>query len=135
MSETGAFETATLAVEWHQPPAAEKLALSIRALLDQQQLQKARRTAALAAEDHPDHPWLVQANRVLNPKRMVARPAKGRGRAREFAWLRQNAEAHRGRWVALLGDDLIASTETFQEVQRALRERELDGPPLVHYLA
>lgn len=125
----------TLAAGKDKAVAAEELASCIRTLLDQQQLSKARQTAAQAAKDHPDHPWLVQADRVLNPDRMVARPAQGRGRAREFAWLRQNAEAYRGRWVALLRDELIATAETFPELQRVVREGTFESPPLVHYVA
>ncbi|HEX9730694.1 MAG TPA: DUF5678 domain-containing protein [Thermoanaerobaculia bacterium] len=124
-----------IAAEKGDATAAEEMAVSIRTFLDQQQLSKARQTAASAAKDHPDHPWLVQADRVLNPDRIVTRPARGKGRTREFTWLRRNADAYRGRWVALLGDELITSAETFQDVQRAVRERTLDSPPLVHYVA
>lgn len=134
MSDKTASRTGMPVIEQVEP-SAEETARAIRTLLDLQQFQEARRTAARAAEEHPDHPWLVQAHRVLNPDRMARRTAQGRGRTQELAWLRRNTETYRGRWVALLGDELIVSAETFQEVQCAVQERELEGPPLLHYIA
>ena len=127
-------KTMTTVAEQDSYSSAEEWANSIRALLDDQRLHEARRAAARAAEAHPGHPWLTQANRVLNPDRMVTRPAKGQGRKREFAWLRRNGDAYRQHWVALVGDRLIACAKTFQEMQKAIQGLELEGTPLLHYV-
>ncbi len=116
------------------PATAEDFVRSIRGLLDRQQFTVACQRAARAAELHPEHPWLARAHRVLNPDRVTRRPARGQGRAGEFSWLRQNSEAWRGRWVALLGEELIAGSESLQEVLAAVHARGLDGQPLVHFV-
>lgn len=129
---TAAVQPASKSTDGH--PTADELAAEVRSLLDRQRIDQARRTAASAAKAHPQHPWLTQADRILNPTRMVTRPARGKGRELEFAWLRENAAAHRKHWVALLGDRLLASGETFAEVQRVLESLQLDEKPLLHYV-
>ncbi len=134
MGKTTVHETLTKVAEQDGPPNAEEWADSIRALLDRQRFHEARRFAARGAEAHPGHPWLTQANRVLNPTGLRTRPATGQGRHREFAWLRRNAAAYRQRWVALLGHQLVACGKTFQEIQKAIGELDLGGSPLLHYV-
>ena len=113
---------------------AEEMADTIRGLLDRQQLDEARQLAALAVRQHPDHSWLKQADRVLNPTRITSRPARGRGRQQELAWLRRNAATFRGQWVALSGEILVANAKSFQEIQRSVLEQHLDVSPLIHYV-
>jgi Arc/MetJ-type ribon-helix-helix transcriptional regulator len=111
---------------------AEHLVGHIKSLLDAQELLAAQQAASKGAEDHPDHPWLRLANRVLNPRRVTTAPASGSDRTREFDWLRSHGEAYRGQWVALLRDELIAADRNFDAVLREVRARTLDGTPLVH---
>ncbi len=107
----------------------------IRSLLDEQEFLAARHAAARAVERFSGHPWLELANRVLNPTRIVRRPADdGPQRRKEFDWLRRNSERYRGKWIALVGDELIASGSACEEVLRAVRARNLAVRPLVHHV-
>jgi hypothetical protein len=114
--------------------AAEKLAGKIRSLLDSQKLVAAMREAARGAKLFPGHAWLRQANRVLNPSKVAAVPARDQemDRRKEYDWLRRHRDEYRGQWVALMEDELIASSESFDEVLRDVRARRLTTHPLVH---
>lgn len=46
------------------------------------------------------------------------RPPKDR--TKEMEWLAQNREAHAGRWVAIDGDSLIAHSQRYEDVSRAV---------------
>lgn len=109
-------------------------AQAIRALLEGDQILAAKREARRRAELFPDHPWLQQANRVLNPTRVVAVPARDQhvDWKKEYDWLRRNRDEYRGKWVALVEGELIACSDSFDDVVRQARERDLKVTPLVH---
>jgi hypothetical protein len=60
--------------------------------------------------------------------------ARRADRTREFAWLKRHGSEHRGRWVALLGDQLLASAEQLADVLRTIGARDLKAKPLVHHI-
>ncbi len=111
---------------------AEHRVERIRSLLNAQEFLAAQREAGRAAEDYPGHPWLQQANRILNPSRVTTAPASGTDRTREFDWLRRNSDAYRGQWVALAGGELIAADRDFDVVLRQVRAEKPNANPLVH---
>ena len=90
--------------------------------------------AADGAARFPGHSWLEKMNRVLNPKRIVSEPADAPDRTLEFAWLREHAARYRGRWVALVRDELLASANELETVLRELRARGLEARALVHHI-
>lgn len=55
-------------------------------------------------------------------------------RSREYAWLKAHANEYRGRWVALLGDNVVAVASSLRGLREALRDSSLAGSPLVHRL-
>lgn len=111
---------------------AEEFVEAIRSLLANGQAGVARRAAAEGAARFPDHPWIQKANRVINPHRVVTGPAKAPDRTREFAWLREHGGQYRDQWVALLGDELLASGSDLEDVLREVRARGLEAQSLVH---
>ncbi len=123
---------ATMTTFGESPQTAEDFVHTIEILLDEEQFAAAQRMAARAADSFADHPWLAKAHRVLNPKRVTSHPARGSDRKKEFDWLRRNSGAYRGKWVALLGDQLIASSDAAGDVLREIRARNLEARPLVH---
>ncbi len=52
----------------------------------------------------------------------------------EFEWLRSPPQWARGKWVALLGSEAIASADTLAELVEALKPMELPRQPLVHHI-
>jgi len=113
---------------------AAGFAQAVRFYLGSGQAGEERRTAARGAAAFPDDPWLRKANRVLNPSRIVSKPATAPDRTREFDWLRKHSAEYRGRWVALLGEELLSSGAQLEEVLSEVRSRNLDTKPLVHHI-
>jgi len=55
-------------------------------------------------------------------------------RSEEFRWLKENAEAYSGRWVAVSRNELVADAQTLKELQKEIGSKTLDRRPLVHRL-
>ena len=115
-------------------PSPEELAAEIRSLLDSQKLVAAMREAARGARLFPEDAWLRQADRVLNPSKVTVVPSRDQhlDRRKEYDWLRRHRDEYRGKWVALMEDKLIASSDSFDDVLREVRARRLAAHPLVH---
>jgi len=124
--------TSTTAASTTAVAEPQVLVERIKTLLARQEFLAAQQAAVRAAEEFPDEPWLQKAKRVLHPTRVASTPATGPERTRELEWLRRNGSAYRGKWVALLGDDLIAAGGDFDTVWREVQARPLKGKPLVH---
>lgn len=71
-------------------------------------------------------------NRGLNQREVRTRPASGDGRSEEFEWLRNPPESARGKWVALIGSEMVAMGEALAEVMESLKTMNLPKTPLVH---
>jgi len=124
--------TAEAIVQEEHRGSPEEYVRMIEALLDSEKFAAARQMAARAAGLFSDHPWLSQANRVLNPRKAVSRPGKTSDRQREFSWLRKHSSEYRGQWVALVGDELVAHSESVEDVLGEVEARRLNGRPLFH---
>lgn len=55
-------------------------------------------------------------------------------RSAEFHWLKTNWEEYQGKWVALLGEDLLASSDTLKDLLDRLDEFRPERRPLIHHL-
>lgn len=116
--------------------SSDDLVRKIRRLLDSQEIAAAKEAAAGGAELFPGHPWLEQANEVLNPTRVTVTPARDRGfdRRKEYDWLHQNRKEYQGRWIVLLEDQLLACADSFEDAVGQVRSHDLEARPLVHHV-
>ncbi len=71
-------------------------------------------------------------NRGLNERQVRTRPATGQGRTEELEWLRNPPESVRGKWVALVGNEMVAAAEALAEVMESVKSMNLPKIPLVH---
>ncbi len=111
---------------------AEVTLEEIRAHLGEGRYRTAQRLAKKAAARFPDHAGLRTMNRGLNERQVRTRTASGQGRAEEFEWLRNPPESARGKWVALVGNEVVAAAEALAEVMESLKSMNLPKTPLVH---
>lgn len=103
----------------------------IRALLAEGQIWEAQQLLKSVGDDVPVDPKLRD---VLGPARVRKSDLKDFDRSAEFRWLKTNWEAYQGKWVALLGEDLLASSDTLQELRARLAELHPKRRPLIHHL-
>lgn len=72
--------------------------------------------------------------KVLGPPRITRSPVKGVDRSAEFHWLKTKAAEYEGKWVALVGENLVASSDTLKELLSRLAELQLEQKALIHHL-
>ena len=56
-------------------------------------------------------------------------------RAKELAWLKANRQNYSGQWVALFGENLIASGDDARTVLKNAHSKGIERPLLVHVQA
>lgn len=134
MSSAVAVSSSVGALDVSLVASADEFVEAIRSLLASGQAGAARRTVAEGAARFPNHPWLEKTNRIINPGRIVSKPADAPDRTREFAWLREHSVRYRGQWVALVADELLASGQELEDVLQELRARGLESQSLVHHI-
>jgi hypothetical protein len=104
----------------------------IRAHLGEGRYRTAQRLAKSAAARFPDHAGIATLNRGLNERRVRTRPATGQGRTEELEWLKNPPPSAKGKWVALVGSQVVAAAEALAEVVASLEAMTLAKTPLVH---
>jgi len=114
------------------PPDAQPDAVlaEIRSHLFEGSYGTAQSLAKAAASRFPEHPEICTMNRGLNDWRATTRPATGVDRTEEREWLRNPPESARGKWVALVGNEMVSSAHTLAEVVESLRSKHLPKRPL-----
>ncbi len=114
------------------PEAAVK---RILALLGDGSYLVARQLAHEAIRRFPSHAGVRRISGVFETRGKAASRADGPrqpDRREEFEWLRDPPAWVRGKWVALVGAEVVAADESLVEVENKLRSIELAKRPLVH---
>ncbi len=105
----------------------------ILSLLSEERFQTAQRLASEAAVRFPDHRRVANVRRIFHRSgKAVRRPATEPNRREEMAWLRNPPESVRGKWVALVGSEMVAAADTLPKLAKSLRSKSLAKPALVH---
>jgi hypothetical protein len=80
----------------------------------------ARELAATASARYPEDIAISRFTEALRPPEL-SKPSHERNAHNEAAqsWLRENAARYLGQWVALRGDELVASADSLQQLRKA----------------
>lgn len=97
-------------------------------------IRTAQRLVREAVARYPEDPELQKAHGVLVGRRAKSRPGTGRHLREEYAWLRNPPAEYRGRWVALIGAEVIAAADTLEQL-RALLSSHVGPTPLAAQIA
>ena len=106
----------------------------IRQLLGEGQLQDARSLVNQALQTYPNEPELLRIQRLITPGRVTSMADCYPDRKTEFNWIACNRVKHRGKWVALIGEQVIAMEDDAEALMQALKHQDLSTSPLVHHL-
>lgn len=119
------------------PPSADPDAVveKILSLLSEERFQSARRLALEAAERFPDHRKLGIARKIFDNRQKAQRlPGNEPDRTEEFAWLNHPPELVRGKWVALVGSEMVEASADLEELVDSILSMNLPKAALVHYV-
>ena len=103
----------------------------IRSLLAEGQIWEAQELLKSAGDRVPADSKLRE---VLGPARVRESDVRDFDRSAEFRWLKTNWDEYEGKWVALVGENLVACSDTLKELLAHLAEIHLDRKPLIHHL-
>ncbi len=104
----------------------------IRSLLTDDFLA-AQQLALEAAARFPRHAGIQNAKRILNGgTATIAKTGPKPDQHKDVEWLRNPPESVRGKWVALVGGEIVGSADDFAELAESLRSKKLPRTPLVH---
>ena len=71
---------------------------------------------------------------ILAPPRFRRVDERDVDRTPEFNWLRANWDAYLGKWVALVGEELVACEDSLKELLAQLDQRKFEREPLLHHI-
>lgn len=104
----------------------------IRSMLDRDQVAAARALLTVALAEFPSAPELLRAAVVLALPKSTRRSVRDTERTNEYSWLTSHATAYRGKWVAVVGSELIASDESLKELLQTLESGGRANDTLIH---
>lgn len=103
----------------------------IRSVLREGRISEARELLESAGDRVPADSTL---RKVLAPARIIGTSSfTDVDRSAEFHWIKTNADAYQGKWVALVGEGPVASSDTLKELLARLAELRLEQRPLIHH--
>ncbi len=106
-------------------PTPEDFIEEIRRIVNLGTLQGTREVAARGLELYPDHSELRRLHYELRPFEARTIPGYRISDPRpSYEWLQKNSENFLGKWVALDKGELVASSDSLEEVRRAVRDRD-----------
>lgn len=104
-------------------------------LLEHEQVTDARAFLERAIRKYPEDERLRKLHRAIAPGRVERRVTHYPDRTIEATWIQAHRVQYRGKWVALLGEQVLGIGDDLQTVLRLVREHQLDEPPLIHHFA
>jgi predicted CopG family antitoxin len=117
-------------------PETRSYSKRILKLVEADKVGEARRLLAEALERGSQKEDLAYWQKVL-AKGGPGRPVKGESdfdRTPDIQWIREHSETYRGQWVALLGGELLAHSQSLEEVVQVLERNRPARSPLIHYI-
>lgn len=103
-----------------------------RELLAREQVTAARRLLRALPQEILDESTRQLISVLKEPvirRRLPARPQS----SADLEWLKQNAQAHRGTWVAVVAGRLVDSDRSLPDLMQRLKGSSPDSPPLLHH--
>jgi len=115
-------------------PEPRSYSQRIRELVEADKVEGARRLLAEALSGHHDED-LSGWERVLAKSKGWLSPEVELDfdRTPEVTWIQEKSAPYRGQWVALLGDELLAHSESLDEVLSSLKQNKPPRRALLHY--
>lgn len=113
---------------------AETVLQQVKELVVQERIRDARNLVTSFLSKNPDNPELLKWSRLLAPPKIRTSEVTDEERTTDFDWIRNNRQAYRGMWIAVLDGQLLAHSRSLKDLREALRGVCSGRTPLVHYM-
>lgn len=117
-----------------QPESVDGLVSRIRSLAADDKISSARQLADEALREHPHSDDLKLLRQVLYPGHVQSARLPDASHRSDMEWLAQHQDEHRGKWVALLNGQLLASGVDLEDLLSALSPLGSQRRPLIHHI-
>jgi hypothetical protein len=107
--------------------------LCAKRLLEQGQAGSACEILQKALQQYPTDERLLNLYQAISPGKVVRRDVRYSNRALEIAWIKANHSRYRGKWVALLGEHVLAVGDSLKAVLRLVQEQQPEDTPFIHH--
>ena len=114
-----------------EPEAAVNQA---RRLLGEGQIQQARELIITALKTSPTHADLLGLQQAISPGQVKRKSDNYPNRKTERDWIARNREQYSGKWVALVGEHVLAMEDNPKTLLEKLKQKKISETPLVHHL-
>lgn len=108
---------------------------ALRILLRQGEASTAGLLAAEAHRRFPSNARIAKVFEVLRPPTARHTTGKAIDRSREIQWLGEHGREYRGKWVVLLGDQLIVASDSAAEALEKAKNCNSTGRPMVYQVS
>ena len=106
-----------------------------KSLLNEQRIRDACITLQRGIDLHPNDKKIAHLLRAISPGQVTKIKGTAPNRSREVAWIRRHGNKYRGQWVAINGDDLLATATSLNTLLEEIQRRNDKGnSPFIHYL-
>lgn len=104
----------------------------ILGMLSRDRFRQARDLAQEAVTRFPENPRICRAWSLFDPRNKAKPSNMGTQPStdEEFGWLKDPPEWARGKWVALIGSEAVASADTLDELMELVGSRKDSTAPL-----
>lgn len=106
--------------------------LVIRDLIERDRILDARETLARVPAHAFASEELQRLRTVIAPPTAKRIEYRGVSRRAEFEFLKAHGHEHRGKWVAVLGGQIVASANSLPALREELARLQVSGRPLIH---
>jgi uncharacterized protein DUF5678 len=113
------------------PSESLELEEQIRSLLAEGRIMEAQNLFNTSGDLLPVDSKLRE---ILSPPRTRLVDMRDVDRSAEFHWLKTQADAYQGKWVALVGENLVASCDSLKDLLAEIRSQQFERTPLIHHL-
>lgn len=104
----------------------------IRVMLDRDQVASARTLLSVAIAEQSGDKELRRVAGVLAFPTSAKKALRDRDRTGEYGWLTLHGAEHRGQWVALVGDELVATANSLKQLLLSLETAGRKDDALIH---
>ena len=114
--------------------AAPDYVSQIRELVEKERIGAARKLVDEALQEDPDNPDLLRWKELLAPAFVYGRRPVNFEGTPEHGWIVAHAAEHKGQWVAVLDEELLAHAPTQMELIAKLKKLASKRLPVVEYI-